>query len=214
MHEAATVRLIRKLLSDQRRAGKKPVFLDVGTNSGMHLLAAASVADEVFGFEPWDVVRKKAERNISINRLENAKVFPFGLSDVRACLPFSPPDSNNLGVGAFMSTPDDKAMLLQVQRGDDVVSAHHIHPTLIKMDVEGHEKKALTGLQQTLRRYKPVVIFEYSEGSRHDLGNFDTLRSLFGDHYSFHGIKRSREQPALEAFNPAKKYENVLAQAR
>lgn len=56
-------------------------------------------------------------------------------------------------------------------------------------------KKALTGLNDTICTF----------------GNTETLKALFGDDYKFYGIKRSREKPALEPFNPTTKCENVLA---
>jgi hypothetical protein len=88
-----------------------------------------------------------------------------------------------------------------------------IRPDLIKIDVEGHEKRVLTGLRETLRAFRPHVVFEYNDVSRDELGSVDVLRELFGAGYEFLGIRRSREYPVLETFNPARKYENVLARA-
>ncbi|MCB9996581.1 MAG: FkbM family methyltransferase [Rhodospirillales bacterium] len=211
MHEPATVRLIRRIMAGQKRAGMTPVYMDIGTNAGMHLIAAADLADKAYGFEPWPAVRQKALHNVALNKLAHVTVFDFGLSDHDATLPFNPPKENNLGVGMFVDDAAEGTINLTVRKGDDVVREHDIQPTMMKMDIEGHEKKALTGLHDTLRRYKPDVIFEYSAGSRLDLGNLDVLRGLFGEEYRFYGIKRSREYPALEPFNPDRKYENVLA---
>src|SRR5262249_41043325 len=85
LHESATIRLLRDLLA--KRKGKA-VYLDIGTNTGLHMLAVAGVADAAYGFEPWEKVRKQAEANFATNNLANFKVFPFGLSDKDAILPF------------------------------------------------------------------------------------------------------------------------------
>lgn len=211
LHEAATVRLMRDILVRQKQQGTSPVYMDIGTNAGMHLIAVADLADKAYGFEPWHTVREKALHNVTINKLDHVTVFDFGLSDEDADLPFRPPENNNLGVGMFVDTTNDETIILKVCKGDDIVSKNNIKPTLMKMDVEGHEKKALTGLHDTIREFKPDIVFEYSDGSREDLGDPQTLKELFGDNYKFYGIKRSREKPALEPFNPSKKYENVLA---
>lgn len=213
LHEAATVRLIRRILTRQKAMDLKPVYMDIGTNAGMHLVAAADLAAEAYGFEPWGVVRQKALHNMDINGLDHVRIFDFGLSDENAALPFQPPGDNNLGTGMFVGESGGATVTLTVRKGDDVVREQAIRPTLLKMDIEGHEKKALSGLRETLRACKPDVIFEYDGHSRADLGDPAVLADLFGEGYLFYGIKRSREHPALEPFNPAKKYENVLATA-
>lgn len=211
MHESATVRLMRFLLESQRAAGISPVYVDIGCNAGMHLTAVADLADQAYGFEPWEKVRRKAQNNIEVNSLAHARIFDFGLADVDETLPFTMPDKDNLGVGFFSQDGTGGNTSLKVRRGDDVFAEHKIAPTLIKIDVEGFEKKVLKGLEKTIRQHRPAVIFEYNDVSRRDLGDLKILHELFGPDYSFHGIRRSREFPALEPFNAAKKYENIYA---
>ena len=211
LHEASTVRLMRSLLLKQKENNQRTVYLDVGTNAGMHLLACADLCDQAFGFEPWEKVRNKAHKNIKENQMDHITLYDFGLSDTDSILPFKEPDNNNLGVGMFVADQKESTTTLEVRNGDALLIEHDIHPTLIKMDIEGHEKKALGGLKKTLLNHKPDVVFEYSDGSRQDLSKPGVLEELFGSDYKFYGIKRSREKPSLETFNPAKKYENVLA---
>src|SRR5262245_13820259 len=59
LHEPATIRLIRQLLLRAKKNGPA-VYLDIGTNTGLHLLAAAEIADQAYGFEPWEKVRTTA----------------------------------------------------------------------------------------------------------------------------------------------------------
>lgn len=214
MHEAATVRLMRQILEAQKQDGKKPVYLDIGTNVGMHLIALADLYKLGYGFEPWQPVRERAEKNVELNKYKHVEIFPFGLSDENAEKSFAPPQGNNSGVGAFVDGAQDNQsniVTLETRIGDEVVAENNIMPTLIKIDVEGHEVKVLEGLKETLKMGQPDVIFEYNDQSRLDLCSVDVLKSIFGEGYKFWGIKRSREFPALEAFNPSKKYENILA---
>lgn len=211
LHEPATIRLIRHILQRQKKEGKRAVYMDIGTNTGLHLISAAGVADEVYGFEPWEEVRDKAFVNLAANDLDHVKLFDFGLSNKDASVPFAPPDGNNLGVGYITDASDEDAVHVKVHHGDKVVQKFHIRPSLMKIDVEGHEKAVLEGLRETIDAYKPEIIFEYSDVSRQTLGTEDARHKLFGVDYRFYGILRSREYPKLEPFKPHKKYENVLA---
>lgn len=211
LHEPATIRLIRHILEKQKSAGRKAVYMDIGTNAGLHLLSAAGVADEAYGFEPWEQVRDRAFVNLAANDLDHVKIFEFGLSDQDAELPFCPPDGNNLGVGMITERGDKDAVHVKVCEGDKIVSQNNIKPSLIKIDVEGHEDSVLRGLKDTIQTYKPDIIFEYSDMSRKTLGTEEARQALFGDDYKFYGILRSREFPKLRPFEPSKKYENVLA---
>lgn len=210
MHEAATIRLMRKILSWQRKNGLSPVLLDIGANAGQHLLASATAADHAYGFEPWEPVRSRAMENLALNGMMKVGIFPFGLSDENAQLSYTPPAANNLGVGSF-SAKSPEALKLEVRRGDDILKEHGIIPTLLKIDVEGFERRVLTGLRDTIARYRPAIIFEHSDLSRGDFDTKEKRYSLFGPGYSFYGIRRSREFPALAPFRPEARYENVLA---
>lgn len=211
-HEPATIRLMRGLLRYQKSQGQKPVYLDIGTNTGQHLISVAPCADAAYGFEPYEPVRTRAEANVAANRMAHVRVFDCGLSNQDADLPFTPPEGNNLGVGTFLSSADSSSkLILSVRQGDQFLAAHNIVPTTIKIDTEGFEKPVLEGLRATLRAHRPAVVFEYSAATRLDLGQSSILDGLFGDGYAYYGIARSREFPKLVPFDPSCKYENVLA---
>ena len=204
---------MRKILISQSKNGVKPVYMDIGTNVGMHLIALADLIDQGYGFEPWQPVRNVAQEKLKANNIEHIKIFDFGLSNQNGCCPFIPPANNNFGVGSFREDTDTQEtdLKLDIRKGDDITATHNIAPTLIKIDVEGHEKCTLEGLKQTIKEHQPTIIFEYADKSRKDLNNMDVLQELFGNQYSFYGIRRSREYPKLVKFNPDKKYENILA---
>src|SRR5262245_12885481 len=81
LHEPATIRLLRRLLQHSKEKTGHAVYLDVGTNTGLHMLSVAGVADQAYGFEPWEQVRLCAEKNFKQNNLAHLRVFPFGLSN-------------------------------------------------------------------------------------------------------------------------------------
>lgn len=216
-HETATIRLIRQRLEKIRRKKGLSVYLDIGTNTGLHLIAAAPVCDSAHGFEPWEKVRTVAERHVKENNLKNVKIFPFGLADKDADLPYHAPEGGNLGTGFFTHKNESgKAPeSLSVRRGDDVIRENNIAPSLMKIDVEGFEKYVLQGLQHTLTLHKPDIIFEYNAETRKDKPeDIEAILTLLEDDYEFYGILPSREMPKLVPFQLGKRYENVLATAK
>lgn len=210
-HEPASIRLMRAILRAQRAHGMSPVYMDVGTNTGAHLIAVAPEADRAFGFEPWAPVRAKADTNISANALAHTKVCAFGLSDTDALLPFAPPVGGNHGTGSFYRHDETHSDMLKVIRGDSFVTGEGIVPTLIKIDTEGYELAVLRGFLQTLRLMRPVVVFEYSAMTKEQLRTQADLNALFGDGYAFYGILPSREMPKIVPFRHGRRYENVVA---
>lgn len=167
------------------------VFLDVGANIGNHSLFMSKYASIIHAFEPYEPVRDILKKKINLNRINNVIVHPVGLSNKREIVDFYPPSVSNLGTGSFKEKyyADNKqtAIPLEVVIGDDEISAHNIHNiSLIKIDVEGHERQVIGGLRQTIDSHRPVVIFESSSATRDALGTFEGMTSLFPDQYLFY----------------------------
>jgi len=214
IYEPATVRLLRLILQSKKETGQNAIYVDIGANVGMHLTALADVIDVGYGFEPWKPVRERAKHNLALNKITHIKIFDFGLSDKLDKLPFQPPLNNNLGMGTFLINKNDEeasCITLPIKKGDDILIANNIRPSVIKIDVEGYEKRVLVGLKNTIVNFKPAIIFEFNEPTRRDLYDLEAMQALFGKEYKFFGIIRGREKPKLIPFNPQKKYENILA---
>lgn len=69
----------------------------------------------------------------------------------------------------YPGVEDIEVITVQVARLDDVLPAD-LAPTLIKIDVEGGELGVLRGGLETLRRHRPVVVFEHGRGAREHYG--------------------------------------------
>ncbi|GEM_PF-1246065 len=225
-HEAPTLRLIRHIAQSKKAASSAPfTYVDVGVNSGLHLVCGAAVSDFAYGFEPWIPMVETAQKNLDHNQFKHATLFPFGLSDEDATLPYMPPAGTNLGIGSFVKGDEgqtqaikditgasyDDTIALTVRNGDAVMQESGIVPNLIKIDTEGFEKPVLTGLRATLAAHRPHVIFEYSSLSRKDFPDMQAVQDMFPENYGFYGILPSRENPKLKPFLPHKRYENILA---
>jgi FkbM family methyltransferase len=160
------------------RPGK--TFVDVGANVGHHTLFAASFAERVHAFEPWDSVRIVLEDRLRLNGVRSVTVHPVALGADNCPMTYFAPSGSNLGTGSLSpehatdrNTPSG---VVRVVRGDDYFREHGIlNIGLVKIDVEGWELYVLQGIQRTMTADRPVVFVEYSETTRRIAGGMQAL---------------------------------------
>jgi FkbM family methyltransferase len=207
------LRLLAKIARALRQQGKPVNFFDVGANIGHHTLFMSSHADRVFSFEPFFVVRNEMERKLAHAGVSNVTVFPVALGDQNQSAAFSPPTGANQGTGTLGEILPDNAssdkISVEVIRGDDFLAANHLPPiSLLKMDVEGFEEKALEGLRETLWRDRPPIFMEIQP----DRKNSTVLDLLYPDHLLFK-VDGSRGQFVLKPFTTGKTEEALVLPA-
>lgn len=156
VYEPGIVRKWRELLHDDSQV------LDIGANIGLFTLVAARHASKgtVIAFEPQSENAQFLSRMIAHNGLTNVVTVNAGASDStgQASLYLHP---DNKGMHSLLPVGSTQEHIALV-RADDVVTEHQMSPTLIKIDVEGWEAKAFRGLEGTLRRYHPAILFEFA----------------------------------------------------
>lgn len=155
---------------------------DIGANIGMlSLLAAKLVGPEgrVDAFEPNPGTCERLERTIERNGITNILLHEYGLGDRDERLTLSVPRVSS-GEATLTESPYEADQLdpiqVEVRRGDPVVEELG-PPDLVKIDVEGFECRVIDGMQDCLRRHKPIVITEVM--SEHLARAGETTRSLF-----------------------------------
>jgi FkbM family methyltransferase len=158
-YEEDEVSLFTKLLE-----GKKS-FFDIGGNIGFYAIHAATLYPElkVSTFEPIPKMFEKLNQNVSLNNLGNRiSTYNFGFSNKKDevsffIYPFG-------GVNASMVNVSDNTEAIEIKAKvvmlDDYVNDGNTAPDIIKCDVEGAEKLVLDGGLQTIRNFKPVILFE------------------------------------------------------
>ena len=187
MYEPQMCILFEKLL------GRDGVAVDVGANVGAHTLTLSRIVGangRVVAFEPNPDIREKLYRNVELNALSNVSVFDCALGESSDVLQLRVPrkdsvEGSNPGLASLMAldTPHD-CVDVTVRRFDDVADELAIQRLdLIKIDVQGYEQQVLEGMDASLRRFRPAVIFEFEEwawkksGSTWD-GVYSQLSSL------------------------------------
>lgn len=111
----------------------------------------------IYGFEPDRFVREKVPSSL---KNEHVQIIPKGLDEKEGTVYFATTGGHSQASGGnVVEGVDDAENVVQIP----VTSIDRffenkpadLQPTFIKMDIEGAEKAALKGAENTIRRYKP-----------------------------------------------------------
>jgi FkbM family methyltransferase len=147
-------------------------FVDVGAHIGLYAVTAArATAGRVLAFEPNPLARAQLLENVALNGLRNVVVVPKAVADTpgRALLhvPATPdPSFSSLDSGRFA---EGEPVEVEVTTVDAEVGRAGLHPTVVKIDVEGGELRVVSGMKQTIAVYRPALLVEVSEESAPEL---------------------------------------------
>ncbi|MDX1489794.1 MAG: FkbM family methyltransferase [Pseudohongiellaceae bacterium] len=164
------------------------VFVDIGANIGQHALFMSTLCRQVHAFEPFDKVRQRLDLQITNNKINNIQIHTIGVSNENASLPFYAPTGANQGIGSFDSNTAAKGNVsigeLALVKGDDYFPEHGIDRIdIMKIDVEGFEKPALQGLQETLNATRPIIVVEVTYGEAHSFSSIAQIASHLPQNY-------------------------------
>jgi FkbM family methyltransferase len=143
-------------------------FIDAGANEGIYSIFAAQCvggSGTVWAFEPSERELGRLRLNADINAL-NLTIFSLGLSDSERDAELAVAENRHAGLNTLGRIPYAgvgiaRAEHIKLVRLDDVVSKHPLSRIdMIKIDIEGGELNMLRGAVETLRRYRPFLLFE------------------------------------------------------
>jgi FkbM family methyltransferase len=169
--------------------------MDIGANVGQHSVFMALKADYVFAFEPNSDAGEQLVENIRLNNLENVSLFPFALGSVDAeAVLGSGFEGNNASRSLKWSIDSSKDTRVEVRVGDQIVNglgASRID--LIKVDVEGYEREVFLGLTETLKRDRPVILFELMTAEAKNAFRFGSeLSSIFYPNVEIYSLAKNK----------------------
>ena len=160
-YDAQTIAIMRRVL---RRRG---VAVDVGAHVGAILREMLRCAPEGrhFAFEPLPQCFGKLQKRYGERR--GVELFQLALAEKAEATTFqhvvSRPTYSGLRRRRYERAEEIVSIDVQCARLDDVIPAD-VKIDFIKIDVEGGEHGVLLGGLQTLRRTRPVVVFEHGLG--------------------------------------------------
>jgi len=146
-------------------------IIDIGANFGYHtLLFSRSCSMNVYAFEPQIQNFELLQDNIKNNNIENVVLYNYACGDENCDIkmPFFDDEENMINMGDV--TPNmnytnninhinthfsiTKSILLDEMNFPSKID-------LIKIDVQGWEKKVLIGATNLLKVHKPILIVEF-----------------------------------------------------
>ncbi len=162
---------------------KGDVAIDVGSNMGFHALNMAAFVGEsgkIYAFEPHPQLLKKLKENIVLNKTHWIEVFDIALSDfsgVGKLSSFKTTDANQ-GSSSLVRKIGGRVFDVKLKTLDEWATSIKLSSLkLIKIDVEGHDLAVLKGGENTIKKFKPIVIFELNKdflsSKKDDIVNYD-----------------------------------------
>lgn len=150
------------------------VIYDIGAYTGlMSILAALSnVGSIVHLFEPMERTIERAKINVKSNRLDGrVKLHNKAASDVAGDAKIKLYRGEDfLGTGNSIF---DKSLKIFDEKIIRCITIDNYlpetNPTIIKLDVEGHELSCLKGMRKTILRSRPKMIVEIWEHTRSEV---------------------------------------------
>ena len=151
------------ILTFEAMLDSNSVVVDIGANSGYYSLIAAPKVKTVIAFEPSTIARDRLQKNLSLNNITNVSVQSLALSDVSGIseLYISGPD--NSGMTGFVPAENFNGCIetVNIDTLDDWAMQNKVTEiSFVKIDVEGAEKKVLTGMSSLLSINKPIIFIE------------------------------------------------------
>jgi FkbM family methyltransferase len=143
--------------------------LDIGANIGFYTVAGARrlTTGRLLAAEPTGATFKRLSENVRRNGvLDRVLLFNgmIGANKGQGQIHFVP----GMEEYSSMKIPEHLAVKNQelctetvpIERVDDLVDEHDLHPAVLKVDVEGAEFSVFKGALNTISKYRPVVISE------------------------------------------------------
>ena len=139
------------------------IALDVGADIGYYTVQFSRLVGpqgKVIAFEPIPEARNRLAHNISINQCSNILVSEYALGNQEGSVFLEDP-LNKSRINLDKITPSDRDIKITIKRMDDLIREMGLESIdLVKIDVEGAEHEVLLGMEQALRRHRPILIVE------------------------------------------------------
>jgi FkbM family methyltransferase len=151
-------------------------------------------------------------QNISLNYNLKIITFPYALGNIKNEIieifenignqgsssiikDWSPGKQAKIKYKTYITTLDESLKTLNLQKNDDLV---------IKLDVEGYEFEVLKGAKNTIKQFKPIILFENNPTSMYSV---NAIRKELPN-YKFYAVT---ENLVFTQANLKKRYENIFA---
>ncbi|NKX45302.1 FkbM family methyltransferase [Roseicyclus persicicus] len=181
VYEPRTLNLLR------RKAGSGDVVSGGAFVGDFFPALASGLADGavLWSFEPHPLSFAAAQHTIALNGLDNVRLANVAVGDSRGVLPLEIYDHARQLPAAAASRLVAKGggegyVDVEVTRIDDLVPAER-RVSILHLDIEGFEQKALTGAARLIRDNAPLIVLEAPTPRRAAL-YLDQLQAMVPEH--------------------------------
>jgi len=153
--------------------------IDVGANNGQITVEFAHLVGDtgkVYSFEPQRIIFQQLCGNVFVNGLDNVHAYNMAIGDEDGLTQIEKPDYFQKGPVNFGN------IHVGVKENYEIVKLHKLdtlqieNVSLIKIDVQGFEKKVLIGAKETIKKNRPIIYIEIEESQLNLYG--DTTESV------------------------------------
>lgn len=152
--------LISETKSAQSALSKESWFIDIGANTGLYAVYFSKFGnvDRLVAFEPERKNLIELKFNLQINDIEQVEIYGIGLSDEERQATLYNADSKGRST---LEAPPDSANSQQVNVATfDQILQPSDKLLIVKMDIEGHELRAIRGMQKALTNNLAILQIE------------------------------------------------------
>lgn len=148
--------------------GKSKIIFDIGANVGQTALNMMKTQESkgltpfIYAFEPYPKTFYKLVSNIELNKTKQIHYFNLGLGSEKATLHMVQHSPTNSGGFRMSDNPKDSISVSVISLDEFIIEQKITSVDFIKIDVEGFETQVLTGAVKTIKKFRPIIVFEYS----------------------------------------------------
>lgn len=137
------------------------IVLDIGGHLGYFSCIAGTLAKNgsVHVFEVDPKCLTLIANNLKANSLDNVEVHNYAVSDSKETIKIPQYESPNPGL-MINSNSSNNHIEVESMVIDDFLVQNSIDPDFIKIDIEGAEWKALSGMKKTLEHSNAIILVE------------------------------------------------------
>jgi FkbM family methyltransferase len=153
---------------------KKSLFIDCGSNYGSYSIPIATFNKncDVHAFDASRSVKKTFFRNLKLNNLKNIKYHNLAIGQENKTVIFHEDIYNNIisstGSGFVVNKIDNKKLdykikMVRLDNFYNLTKLKKYKLVFIKIDLEGHDIKAIYGSLNIIKNIETVIMFEFSK---------------------------------------------------
>jgi len=148
-------------------AGKGGTVVDVGANIGFYTLESAIAVGSrgrVISIEAAPRHLESLRQNLELNNMKNVSVVGAAVGDAVGQATLTLPRGDNLGMFTLGEVEGEETYSVTINTIDDLLEKQGVQSvSLVKMDIEGSEFRALRGAAKTFQKFRPSLLIELND---------------------------------------------------